>query len=53
MFIKWESTVKGNAENPDQIGNLDKGLGDIDSGGERWVVPNTIASDMYGFSANP
>ena len=29
-----ESTVKGNAKNPDLIGNLDKGPGDINSGSD-------------------
>ena len=58
MCIKWENTVEGNVKNPDLIGNLDMGSCDVDSRGnwkerERWVVSNTIASDLSGFDANP
>ena len=41
VCIKWESIVKGNAKNPDLIGNLDKCSGDIDSRGNwkrTWVL---------------
>ena len=41
VCIKWDSTVKGNAKNPDLIENLDKVSGDIDSRGNwkrTWVL---------------
>ena len=51
MCIKQECTVKGNARNPEFIGNLDKGSGDmtvevIVRERERCAVPNAIASDL-------
>ena len=51
VCIKRESTEKGNAKNPDLIGNLDNGSGDIDSRGN-WKRTWALAGakhDCLGF----